>query len=119
MTNQRGFTLIEILLALAIIAIALTALLRASSQSIVFTQRIKDKTTNHWVAMQAISSIKLGLDSSDNLYHTTTLLGKTWYWQATLSSTPIKHMEQITIHVSSTPLHEADYSLIAYRYKYE
>lgn len=40
---NKGFTLIEVLLALAVVAIALTALLKATSQDVANTQRIKEK----------------------------------------------------------------------------
>lgn len=42
-SNESGFTLIEVLLALSIIAIALTALLKAISQNVETTRRIKEK----------------------------------------------------------------------------
>lgn len=61
--NQKisGFTLVEVLLALTVIAIALTALLKATAQNIENTHRIKEKTISHWVAMQGVSMIQLNL----------------------------------------------------------
>lgn len=41
--KTSGFTLIEVLLALTIIAVALTALLKAIAQNVEHTQRIKEK----------------------------------------------------------------------------
>jgi len=119
MKHYRGFTLIEVLLALAIIAIALTALLRATGQATVFTQRVKEKTSCHWVAMHTISAIKLGLiagNENSPIEQSTTLLGQTWYWKAILSATPIKHMDKITVHVAPTAHSNPLYSLIGYRY---
>ena len=61
-TNKaHGFTLIEVLLALSVIAIALTALLKATAQNIQNTHRIKEKTISHWIAMQGVSMIQLDL----------------------------------------------------------
>lgn len=114
-----GFTLIEVLLALAIIAIALTALLKATAQNIENTHRIKEKTISHWIAMQGVAMIQLKLihvNQSQEATQSTTMLGEQWYWRAKISSTPIKKMQQITISVSpkqSGPFRE---ELIAFRY---
>ena len=102
-SNQSGFTLIEVLLALAVIAIALTALLKATAQNIGNTHRIKEKSIGHWVAMQGVSMIQLNLvqvNTSQESTQVTTMLGQQWYWRAQISATPIKAIQQITILVS-------------------
>lgn len=117
--KPKGFTLIEVLLALAVIAIALTALLKAASQDISFTARIKDKTISHWVAMQGVSAIQLGLirvQPGQTLTEVTTMLNQKWYWQATLSDTPVKRMQMISITVSQKQTGPFTDELIAFRY---
>jgi len=116
----RGFTLIEVLLALAVIAIALTALLKASSQDVYNTQRIKDKTLNHWVAMQAVNMIQTGLlkpATNQDISQVTLIFGQRWYWQAKLSSTGIKSMDRITINISEDQTGPFRTVLTAFRYK--
>lgn len=116
---KSGFTLIEVLLALSIIAIALTALLKATSQNIENTQRVKDKSISHWVAMQAVTMIQLRLvqlNPSQESTQVTALLGEKWYWRAKITPTPIKTIQQLTISLSlnqSGPFRE---ELTAYRY---
>ncbi|KTD59200.1 GspI family T2SS minor pseudopilin variant LspI [Legionella shakespearei] len=117
--QSSGFTLIEVLLALAIIAIALTALLKATAQNIENTHRLKEKNVSHWIAIQGATMIQLGLvhvNHSQESTQATTMLGQQWYWRAKLSATPVKKMQQITISVSpqqSGPFRE---ELIAFRY---
>ncbi|AAU27442.1 TPA: type II secretion system protein GspI [Legionella pneumophila] len=114
-----GFTLIEVLLALTVIAIALTALLKATAQNIDNTHRIKEKTISHWVAMQGIAMIQLNLlrtSQSQESTQATTMLGQKWYWRAKISPTPIKRMQQITISVSSKQAGPFREELIAFRY---
>lgn len=116
---NKGFTLIEVLLALAVIAIALTALLKATSQDVKFTHRIKEKTIGHWVAMEGISAIQLGIvDVQPGLpdTHITTLLDERWYWKAELSPTPIKNTQRIRVTVSPTQTGPFSDEVIAYRY---
>lgn len=114
-----GFTLVEVLLALAIIAIALTALLKATAQNIENTHRLKEKAISHWVAMQGVSMIQLNLvqvNQSQESTQATTMLGEKWYWRAKISATPLNKMQKITISVSlnqSGPFRE---ELHAFRY---
>lgn len=117
--THHGFTLIEVLLALAIIAIALTALLKATAQNIENTRRLKEKTISHWVAMQGVSMIQLNLIHLNPTIETTqatTMLGEKWYWRAKISTTPVKTIQKITISLSlkeSGPFRE---ELTAFRY---
>lgn len=118
--NQTGFTLIEVLLALAVISIALTALLKSSAQNIVNTQRIKEKTISHWVAMQGVAMVQLGLlqvNTSQEVTQVTTMLGQRWYWRVRANSTPIKSMQQITITVSKNQAGPFGSPLVAFRYQ--
>lgn len=117
--NKAGFTLVEVLLALAVIAIALTALLKATAQNIENTHRIKEKTISHWVAMQGVSMIQLNLvqvNLSQETTQATTMLGQKWYWRAKTSSTPSKKIQQLTISVSAKQAGPFREELIAFRY---
>lgn len=115
----RGFTLIEVLLALSVIAIALTALLKASSQNIDNTHRIKEKNISHWIAMQGVAMIQLNLlqvSSSQESTQVTNMLGQKWYWRAKASNTPIKKIQMLTISVSSKQSGPFRQELIGFRY---
>ncbi len=118
--TSEGFTLVEVLLALVVIAIALTALLKATSQNTSFTQRLKEKSMGHWVAMQGIASIQLGLtslvlnqESTDSMM----MAGQKWYWRARITPTSVKGLQQVSIKVSQ--VRDAGFSspLIAFRYE--
>ena len=116
---NKGFTLIEVMLALAIIAIALTALLKATSEDVVLTQRIKEKSISHWVAMQGVSTIQLGMapiNLNQEITQVTKMLGQRWYWRAKLTSTPVPSMQQISITVSEQQAGPFKDELIAFRY---
>lgn len=117
--HNSGFTLIEVLLALAIIAIALTALLKATSQNTVFTQRIKEKSFGEWVAMQGVASIQSGvvvITPNQENTQKMTIAGQTWYWRALITPTAVKKMQQISIKVSQRREGGFSEPLIAFRY---
>jgi len=118
--NNQGFTLLEVLLALAIIAIALTALLKATAQNVVNTERIKDKTISHWVALQGISMIQLGLlpvIENREITQVTSMLGQKWYWRVDVRRSAIKSVQQITIKVSKNQSGPFENPVLAFRYQ--
>jgi general secretion pathway protein I len=117
--KASGFTLIEVLLALTIIAVALTALLKAIAQNVEHTQRIKEKTISHWVAMQGVAMVQLGLlqiNQSQESTQDTTMLGEHRFWRAKTSATPIKSIQLITISVSTEKAGPFREELHAFRY---
>lgn len=117
-SNQAGFTLIEVLVALSIIAIAFTALLKATSDSIAMHQKLKNKMIREWVAAQGITLIQLGLVQSINnqiISEQTTLFNQHWYWRASLSPTPLKEVQKITLTSSLTPTGPFTDAVIAFK----
>ena len=53
--GDRGFTLMEVLVALAVLAIALAGVMRLSAQTIDATVYLHDKTLALWVAQNRIA----------------------------------------------------------------
>lgn len=120
LASKSGFTLIEVLLALSVIAISLTALLKTSAQNITNTNRIKDKTISHWVAMQGVAMVQLGLVQPSPLQEITqltTLFGQRWYWRLSATPTDIKSVFKITIKTSKKQAGPFTDPLIAFRYQ--
>ncbi|MCH9717759.1 MAG: type II secretion system minor pseudopilin GspI [Gammaproteobacteria bacterium] len=101
--KAQGFTLIEVLIALAIISIALTALLLTTSETIKGTHRLRDQALAHLVATQALTLIQADLSSlpknQDKTEHIA-LFGKQWFWHAKASPTHLSTVERIEITAS-------------------
>jgi len=116
--KQHGFTLIEVLIALSILAIALTALLKATASIVYGTRIIKEKTIAHLVAMQGISMLQMGLikaHAGQNITNKMTLFGQTWYWNANIIQTPIVGVEKIVIQTSPSANSPYRDALIGYQ----
>lgn len=62
----QGFTLFEVLIALAILAIALTALLLSISTSLSKITHLQDKTAAHWIAMNVFNKLRAEIISHQN-----------------------------------------------------
>ncbi|MDI1303059.1 MAG: type II secretion system minor pseudopilin GspI [bacterium] len=55
----RGFTLLEVLVATAVFAIAALALLNAQNTQLTTDQRLETKTLAHWVALNQLADMRL------------------------------------------------------------
>src|SRR3990167_3785623 len=98
-----GFTLFEVLVALMIIAISFTAILKASSQNIAQRIRVQDKIISQWVATQGIKLVQLGLVKASRQFSTTkvtTIFNQRWYWRVQYNPSPIPMVRQITLIIS-------------------
>lgn len=87
MRTARGFTLIEVLIALSIIAIALAAVLQVLGHNLRATRLTRDKLVAHWVAQNVLAECQVGLWSfAQTTEHrgTSDWLGQTWSWRARL-----------------------------------
>ncbi len=101
MRAARGFTLIEVLVALAIVAIGMAAVLEALTSSANTTMYLQDKTLAGWVALNRIETVRLsgsvpqaGTSDDDITY-----AGQSWEWQQKVTTTQIPGMVQIEVDV--------------------
>ena len=61
----QGFTLVEILVALAVLAIALTATARSLGAAIDTTAALRDRTLARWVAEDRLAQLELSREWPD------------------------------------------------------
>lgn len=97
-----GFTLVEVLVALAVLAIALSAVMRVVTQSIDTTAGLRDRTIALGVAQDQLSLHYLQRDWPDP--DTTSGIrvqgGREWRWQEQVVSTPMPDFRRVEIEVS-------------------
>ena len=60
--HHRGFTLVEILVAMTIIAIAMAALIKASGDYTGSASYLKQKTIGHYVAMNELTNLQINYE---------------------------------------------------------
>jgi general secretion pathway protein I len=118
--KAAGFTLIEVLIALVIISIAMTAVIKATSQNIRDTLYLQNKMIAHWVGLNTVNGIRAGVIKlsvqADNIEETSQMLGEKWAWKAALLPTPNKSIWKIKVTVSHEPDQRLYADLTSYMY---
>jgi len=99
--RSTGFTLIEVLIALAVLAIALAAIMRTVGQSIDLTIELRDRNLALWVAQNRLISHQLLRDwpSPDTTEGVTEMAGHQWRWREQVLTTPEPALKRIEIDV--------------------
>jgi general secretion pathway protein I len=100
-TRSVGFTLVEILVALAIIAVALTAGLRALAQSTDGAAALRDRTLALWVAQNriALATLESPSPAPGRRQGTATQAGSVFAFTETISATPNPAFHKIEVVV--------------------
>ena len=103
--RARGFTLVEVMVALAIVAITLPALLVALYQQVDDAAYLRDKTQAEMVALNKLAEMRLvvastrnvqaGKDSGDTQY-----ADRDWYWWADTTATESGKVFRVEIRVA-------------------
>ena len=101
----RGFTLVEVMVALAIVAIALPALLMSLYQQIDDTAYLRDKTLAYMVAENKLAEIRLVIGSTRNLSAgkdsgLASMADRDWYWWVETKATEVEKFFRVDITVS-------------------
>jgi len=98
----RGFTLIEVLVAVAIVAVALAAGGRAAGSLLNNTQRLVDVSAAQWCADNALTALKLAKrfpdvgDSGADCIE----LGQTYHGQMRVQGTPNPNFRRVDLVMS-------------------
>lgn len=103
--RARGFTLVEVMVALAIVAIALPALLMSLYQQIDDTAYLRDKTLAYMVAENKLAEIRLVIGSTRNLSAgkdsgLASMADRDWYWWVETKATEVEKFFRVDITVS-------------------
>lgn len=98
---NRGFTLIEVLVALAVLAIALSAVMRTLSQSIDMSASLRDHNVALWVAQNRLAEHQIRNDwpAQDTSEGTSEMAGREWRWREQVSGTPEPALRRVEIEV--------------------
>lgn len=101
----RAFTLLEVLVALVIVAVALAALARAGSQALNTQAALEERTLALWVADNVLAEIRLQGASAPGRRQGQRRMGeRDWVWQALIQPAPGDDLMRVDVAVYAESL---------------
>ena len=105
---ERGFTLLEIIVALAIAAVGIAAVAKTTGGAAAVMQLTEDRMVAAWVADNRLTELRLsrlwpGASEADR---TTLMGGRTWHFREKISTTADPDLLRVDIEVYSDDEHE-------------
>jgi general secretion pathway protein I len=105
-----GFTLIEVLVALVIVALGMAALLGSMTSAADTTIYLRDKTFAQWIALNRIAEVRLqqripaeGKTKGD----VDDFAGRRWHWEQEVLPSEVKGIRRIDVSVRPAELPES------------
>lgn len=100
--RQSGFTLLEVLVALVIVALGLMAAFGQVNQTLTVATRLRDKTLAHWVATNEMTRLRLLAEfpaigsRSDEVEMANT----NWRYTIKVVKTPVEALRRVDISIA-------------------
>lgn len=100
--SQRGFTLLEVMVALTIVALSLTAIAANMSQMIDAANSMRNRTYASWIAQNRIAELRL----APQVPEVSTTSGEVeyantdWEWRAVVSESGVEDLYRVDVSVS-------------------
>jgi general secretion pathway protein I len=109
MRRAAGFTLLEVLVALAIVAVALAAAVRASGVSVDSSAQVRERMLAMWVAQNQLAELSARRAFPEIGTHSGTAMqgGRKFSWEETVGTTPNADFRRVEVRVRAGGDHVA------------
>ena len=106
----RGFTLIEVLAALVIVALGMLGVIQAVTQTARNGTYLREKTLAHWVAMNVITEQRLqpSPPNASEVSDEVEFAGQRWRWTLEVTQTAVESMRRMDVSVRPADKPEGD-----------
>ncbi len=100
--TSRGFTLLEVMVALTIVSLSLIFVATSMSQMVFEAQTMRDRTYASWIAQNRIAELRLAPETPDvGASNGEVQFASTdWSWRAVVSETGVEDLFRIDVSVS-------------------
>jgi general secretion pathway protein I len=111
--RSNGFTLIEVLVALVIVTVGMSALMSALSSSAKTITYMQDKTFAEWVALNQITTVRMALQkgqipATGNTTGDIELANRTWHWRQEVVDSQLPGIRRIDVKVRPKDIKAGD-----------
>jgi general secretion pathway protein I len=102
MRRKRGFTLLEVMVALAIVSIGLIAAFNAVIQMAHSTTTLRERAFADWIAMNQLTELRVAGEFPDvgRFDGDVEFAGREWRWEASVSETGVEDLRRVDISVA-------------------
>lgn len=102
--QQRGFTLVEVLVAMAIVAVAIPALISTISTQANNVSKIREQTIADWVAQNQLNAQRLNYRLTGRILNgrqsgSEEMSGIEWHWLVESKETSVDRLRRLTVKV--------------------
>jgi general secretion pathway protein I len=103
MRRAGGFTLLEVLVALAIFALVAASVLTATARSLQTASRLEEKTLAMWIADNRLAELQLSKSpvADGREQGEVEFAGRRWQWQSEVQATSESDMRRVTLWVAA------------------
>jgi general secretion pathway protein I len=97
----RGFTLVEVLVALMIVAMGLAALMTAVSGTARASGYLRDKTLAQWIALNRLTEVRLNTNTlgDDKDIGQVAFANRQWHYDTRYFTTSVPSMKRVVVRV--------------------
>jgi general secretion pathway protein I len=101
--TARGFTLLEVLIGLLVLALALIALTRTAALQIGQFSALRERTLGGWLAENVLVEARLGnpFPPTGSSSGTRRFGARDWYWNVRVQATDVATIRRIDVRVSA------------------
>ena len=95
--TSRGFTLLEVMVALAVLAVAVGAIIEAAGSSASYIGALRSRTLATWVASNKINEVLLERkwpEAGANSEGKVEMAGQKWRWELRISEVPSEEFKE-------------------------
>jgi type II secretion system protein I len=103
--QARGFTLIEVLVALVVVALGIGALLTTLSSSADVILRLRNKSFAQWIALNQIATLRLSGEqpAAGKTRGSVDYAGSTWNWETEITDQGVAGVLRVEVRVAPKP----------------
>jgi len=100
-TRHTGFTLIEVLVAMAVLSLSLLAAIKVASEVATSAIHLQDKTYAQWVAMNKVAEQRLQTvwPAPGRSNGELEMAGRSWHWQMEIKTTEDPNVRRLEVGV--------------------